>query len=63
MKCSELIRLLKKDGWFVYRQSGSHLIMKHQTKKGQIVLPDYGSSEIGQGLKNKILKDAGLKEK
>ncbi|TRZ65520.1 type II toxin-antitoxin system HicA family toxin [bacterium] len=61
MKCSELIRLLKKDGWFVFRQSGSHLIMKHSKKEGQIVVPDHGSSEVGIGLKNKILKDAGLK--
>jgi len=61
MKCSELIRLLKKDGWFVFRQSGSHLIMKHPEKDGQIVVPDHGSSEVGNGLKNKILKDAGLK--
>ena len=61
MKCNELIRLLKEDGWFVFRQSGSHLIMKHQEKNGQIVVPYHGSSEVGNGLKNKILKDAGLK--
>jgi predicted RNA binding protein YcfA (HicA-like mRNA interferase family) len=61
MKCSELIRILKKDGWFVFRQSGSHLIMKHPMKNGLIVLPNHGSSEIGTGLKNKILKDAGIK--
>ncbi|MCX6245994.1 MAG: type II toxin-antitoxin system HicA family toxin [Bacteroidetes bacterium] len=52
---------LKKDGWFVFRQSGSHLIMKHPEKEGSIVVPDHGASEIGPGLKNKILKDAGLK--
>ena len=61
MKSSELIRKLKKDGWFVLRQSGSHLIMKHPVKPGQLVVPDHGSSEVGKGLENKILKDAGFK--
>ncbi len=61
MKSSELIRMLKKDGWFVVRQSGSHMIMQHPTKTGQIVMPDHGSHEVGRGLEKKIKKDAGLK--
>jgi len=61
MKCRELIKILKRDGWFVFRQSGSHMIMRHMTKEGQIVVPDHGSDEVGTGLQNKILKDAGLK--
>ena len=61
MKSSELIRLLKSDGWFVIRQSGSHMMMKHLSKSGQLVVPDHGSSEVGKGLENKILKAAGLK--
>ncbi|MBI2268798.1 MAG: type II toxin-antitoxin system HicA family toxin [Bacteroidetes bacterium] len=60
MKSSELIRTLKKDGWFVIRQAGSHMIMRHPTKSGQIVVPSHGSQEVGKGLQNKILKDAGL---
>jgi predicted RNA binding protein YcfA (HicA-like mRNA interferase family) len=36
MKSSELVRLLKRDGWFVIRQSGSHMIMEHPTKKGKL---------------------------
>lgn len=62
MKSSELNRLLRKDGWYVDRQSGSHMIMKHPTKKGQLVVPDHGSNEVGKGLANKILKMAGLKK-
>lgn len=61
MKSSELVRVLKKDGWFVVRQSGSHMIMEHPFKKGQIVCPYHGSHEIGKGLEKKIKKDAGLK--
>ena len=61
MKCKELIRLFMRDGWYVFRQSGSHMIMRHPKKEGQIVVPNHGASEVGAGLQNKILKDAGLK--
>lgn len=61
MKCSELIRMLSRAGWFVVRQSGSHMIMKHSEKKGTIVVPNHGSQEIGKGLENKIKHAAGLK--
>lgn len=61
MKSSELVRLLKRDGWYVVRQSGSHMIMEHPVRKGQIVCPSHGSREVGKGLERKIKKDAGLK--
>lgn len=61
MKSSELVRRLKKDGWFIVRQTGSHMIMQHPTKKGQIVCPWHGSQEVGKGLEKKIKKDAGIK--
>ena len=35
--------------------------MKHDTKPGFIVFPNHGSQEVGKGLENKVLKDAGLK--
>ncbi|HYV93512.1 MAG TPA: type II toxin-antitoxin system HicA family toxin [Chitinophagales bacterium] len=61
MKSSELIRKLKRDGWYKVRQKGSHLIMQHAKKEGQIVVPDHGNDEVGKGLANKILKEAQLK--
>ena len=60
MKSSELVRILKKDGWFVVRQTGSHMMMQHPTKKGLVVVPYHGSNEVGKGLEKKIKKDAGL---
>jgi mRNA interferase HicA len=58
VKSNELIRLLQKNEWFVKSQSGSHMIMAHPTKKGQIVCPNHGSQEVGKGLEKKIKKDA-----
>ena len=61
MKCSELLRLLIKDGWFVVSKKGSHIKMKHPTKPGMLIFPDHGSKEMGKGMEKKIRKDTGLK--
>ena len=61
MKCSEFLRLLIKDGWFVVSKKGSHIKMKHPTKPGMLIFPDHGSKEMGKGMEKKIRKDAGLK--
>lgn len=62
MKCSELYRLLTRDGWFKVSQSGSHVKMKHEKKPGILIVPMHGSQEVGKGLEKKIIKDAGLKK-
>lgn len=61
MKCSELYKILTKDGWYPVSQKGSHVKMKHERKQGQLIFPNHGSQEVGKGLMRKILKDAGLK--
>ncbi|WP_414647710.1 type II toxin-antitoxin system HicA family toxin [Chitinophaga sp.] len=62
MKCSELLRILKREGWIVYRTGkGSHKILIHPDKAGiEIVFPDHGSAEMAGGLALRILKQAGL---
>ncbi len=61
MKCSELFRLLKKEGWYPVSQKGSHVEMKHDTRDGTIIFPNHGSQEVGKGLEKRILNDAGIK--
>jgi predicted RNA binding protein YcfA (HicA-like mRNA interferase family) len=61
MKSSELLRILNRDGWTAKRQSGSHIVMTHPTKQGTLIFPNHGSAEVGKGLANKVLKQAGLK--
>ena len=61
MKASELLRRLQRAGWYVDRQSGSHVIMKHPDKeKAFISVPNHGSAEIGKGLLRNIQKRAGI---
>jgi len=54
MKCSELYRILIKDGWYPVSQKGSHVKLKHDKKDGTIIFPNHGSQEIGKGLEKKI---------
>ena len=63
MKCSELYRILTKDGWYPISQKGSHVKLKHDLKVGTLIFPNHGSQEMGKGLEKKILKDAGIKLK
>lgn len=63
MKCSELYRLLTRDGWFKVSQNAtSHVKMRHERKPGTLIVPMHGSQEVGKGLEKKIIKDAGLKK-
>ena len=61
MKCSELFRILQRDGWYPISQKGSHVKLKHDTKSGTIIFPNHGSQEVGKGLEKKILKEASIK--
>ncbi|QEM06987.1 type II toxin-antitoxin system HicA family toxin [Mucilaginibacter rubeus] len=61
MKCSELLKLIKKAGWHEVRQSGSHIILRHPDKTENLIFPNHGSAEIGKGLAEKLKKQAGLK--
>ena len=63
MKYSELLKLLKKDVWFEVRQSGSHIIMKHPTKRNIIPVPFHASKEVKKGTLNQILKKAEIETK
>lgn len=57
----EVIRTLKKCGFFVKRQSGSHVIMRHQTDlMKRCVIPVHGSKTIKPGTLQSILRGAGI---
>jgi predicted RNA binding protein YcfA (HicA-like mRNA interferase family) len=60
MKSLEVIKKLKKDGWFEVSQKGSHIQLKYQTKKGRVTVP-HPKREIPKGTLNSILKQAELK--
>jgi predicted RNA binding protein YcfA (HicA-like mRNA interferase family) len=61
MKYKELFKILEDDGWKSVRQSGSHVVMRHPTKREQLTVPNHGSKEVKTGLLKAILKQAGIK--
>ena len=60
MKSSELLRIMKKDGWYEVRQKGSHIIMQHPTKSNIIPVPFHASKEMKKGTLQQILKMAEI---
>jgi len=61
MKYNELLRLLRKHGWIVIRQSGSHVIMSRSDKERKIIIPFHAGKEVKEGLLISILKQTGIK--
>ncbi|MEI9917567.1 MAG: type II toxin-antitoxin system HicA family toxin [Bacteroidota bacterium] len=60
MKASELLQLLRRAGWEVERQRGSHMKLTHPQRADFIIFPYHGSKELGKGLEKKIRKQAAL---
>lgn len=64
MKYREIIDLITKNGWYLYRTGkGSHLIYRHPTRPGSIVLSSGGklNRDIPRGTEQAILRQAGLR--
>lgn len=58
---NELLKILRKDGWFLYKNGANHDLYRHPTKQNQLTIPRHGSKEMANGTLNSILKAAGLK--
>ena len=61
MKVSEILRLLKEDGWYLHATRGSHRQFKHHTKAGRVTVPGKPSHDLAPGTLNSIYKQAGWK--
>lgn len=59
-KVNEILKLLRKDGWYVHRHGSKHDLYRHPTKPGQITMPRHGGKELARGTIASILKIARL---
>jgi predicted RNA binding protein YcfA (HicA-like mRNA interferase family) len=60
IKGDRLVNALCKQGWYVDRTHGSHVIMRHENRPwAKVVIPVHGHP-IKQGTLNNILKKAEL---
>ncbi len=55
----EIISLLKKAGFIVERQRGSHVFLRHHDGRTTVV-PVHSGETIGPGLLSKILRDVEM---
>jgi predicted RNA binding protein YcfA (HicA-like mRNA interferase family) len=60
MTAKEVLKILKKDGWYETEQVCSHKQLEHDVKKGKVTVPVH-SGDIRIKTLNSILKQAGLK--
>jgi predicted RNA binding protein YcfA (HicA-like mRNA interferase family) len=59
LKADDVIKSLKKHGFNVVRQKGSHVRLRH--KDGRVTtVPSHSGQDIGKGLLSKILRDTEL---
>ncbi len=56
----EMIKHLKKNGFEIVGQNGSHVKMRNEETRHQTEVP-YHSTDLKKGLEQAILKQAGLK--
>ena len=60
MTPQEMIKLLKKNGFEVVSQNGSHIKLTNIQTNKTVIVP-YHSRDLKKGLEQTILKQAGLK--
>ena len=56
----DLLRALRRDGWYQVDQEGSHLQLKHPAKPGKVTVGVHSSKTIPTYNLASILKQAGL---
>jgi len=56
----DMLRALKRDGWYEHTQVGSHIQLKHPTKPGRVTIPIHRGETLQAFLVASILKQSGL---
>ncbi|MBD5444872.1 MAG: type II toxin-antitoxin system HicA family toxin [Lachnospiraceae bacterium] len=60
MTSSEMLKYLKKNGFVIISQNGSHIKLKNPYTQKAVIVP-YHARELKKGMEQAILKQAGLK--
>lgn len=58
---NELLKKLKKEGWYLDSHGKKHDKYRHSEKTETLIIPRHGSKEMAKGTYLSILKEAGLK--
>jgi predicted RNA binding protein YcfA (HicA-like mRNA interferase family) len=56
----EIMHALRRLGWRVFAQRGSHVQLRHRERSGRVTVPLHAGETIGPGLLRAILAQAGI---
>ena len=59
-KIRDVLKMLRADGWFLDRQTGSHRQFRHPFRKGTVTVNGHDGDTAPRWLVSAILKQAGL---
>ena len=62
MTVREILKLLRKDGWYVDHWTGSHRQMQHPTKPGKVTVAGKPSETLHPKIIRSIFQQAQLEE-
>lgn len=62
MKISEVLRILKNDGWYLVATRGSHRQFKHVFKTGRVTVAGKPSDDLAPDTLKSIFKQAKLED-
>ena len=60
LKPEQVVRALRKGGFYVHETSGSHVQMKHRTKPGRVTIPYHKRFDLPKHIVKSIVRQAGL---
>jgi predicted RNA binding protein YcfA (HicA-like mRNA interferase family) len=59
-KVRDILKMLRRDGWWLDRQAGSHRQFRHAVKKGTVTVNGHDAETLPHWLVGGILRQAGL---
>jgi predicted RNA binding protein YcfA (HicA-like mRNA interferase family) len=59
MTVREILKVLHDDGWKECDQHGSHIQLKHDTKKGKVTIPNH-KGDLAKKTVHSIYRQAGI---
>jgi predicted RNA binding protein YcfA (HicA-like mRNA interferase family) len=62
MKSREIMKILKDNGWYIRRITGSHYHFKHEMITGLVTVPHHATEELKPSTLHNIVKMACLTE-
>ncbi|MCD4795061.1 MAG: type II toxin-antitoxin system HicA family toxin [Bacteroidales bacterium] len=61
MKVKDILKILKKDGWYEVKSKSSHIQLKHDVKRGRVTVPYHGRNvELPKKTLKSILQQAKI---